>query len=139
MPAQTVNPMSRTQCAAVMIYFSSVKVKWSSFTHFCRMTSGSQLATTFASLSTRQCFGETYPVFFCIYLYIHLKEKSGLRLPLVKHATSLNDSHASDCVIQSHNRRAASSCLSCCEARFVCGFYIFPPSRVLLGHFHMSK
>lgn len=88
------------------------------------LSAGNDLCVS--ALSTRQCFGETYPVFFCIYIF-NWNRKAALRLPLVKHATPVNNRHASDCIIQSHNRWAASSCLNCCEARFVCGFYIFSP------------
>lgn len=129
MPTQTVNSVSRTQCAAVMIYFSSVKVKWSSL---LQDDLGFSFASPFCPLASVLAKLTRY---FFVYIYIfNWKRKSALRPPLVKHVTSLNNCHASNCIIQSHNQPLRV--LAFVRSSFVCGFYIFSHRTF---HFHTSK
>lgn len=69
MPTQTVNSMSRTQCAADLFLLSESEMELihSLLQDDLGFPAGNDLCVS--ALSTRQCFGETYPVFFCIYIY----------------------------------------------------------------------
>lgn len=66
--------MSRTQRAAVMIYFSSVKVNWSAFRHFCGVISDPQMATILAPLlcPPASVWSNLPTIYMRVYIFIYI-------------------------------------------------------------------